>query len=487
MHPCLYLSELLQLIFDEVGCKATCARLARVCSTFTEPALDALYTNVDGFYELLTCLPSDLWALSPPRPTSPYDHAIKSHKDQVLTFKRDMNRDDWDILLSRTTRVRRLRQPRAHRIEAASDVHLALQACPVPPLFPRLRSLAIEAERPPPELSLFLGPELRHLEVAWSAAVLLEKIPLLPTICPMIDSLSTGQSDSGSPPPSPRPPNPPDLSELYRLRTLSIGPRDQDLLPHLASLPSLRNLTVEVSERTPWLGANESYGIRSLDSLHISADTFSTSAKALDALLSCASPAEPAAIHSLTITGESPSLADLVSTICARLSHTHLSALSISNTWRSTENPPDEAADLLPLSLFARLTRFTYTNHPRPVPMSGAQLAHLASSWPLLERLAIVPGQQPAMTGAELSGLSSACPRLKAVDLSVGEDNAVSASASASASSAALSSAGVAPESRPRDYALLTDWLCVWSSVMMADAPFVGERETPVVVVTSEP
>ncbi|KAF8999300.1 hypothetical protein BDQ17DRAFT_1246699, partial [Cyathus striatus] len=43
----------------------TLANLARTCLAFQEPALDALWSDLNSFSPLATCLPSDLWFFDP--------------------------------------------------------------------------------------------------------------------------------------------------------------------------------------------------------------------------------------------------------------------------------------------------------------------------------------------------------------------------------------------------------------------------------------
>lgn len=69
MHHCLYISEVLSLIFEFIGYwddhlqrgphigKKTLASLARTCHSFSSPALDALWHDLYSFDPLLKIFP----------------------------------------------------------------------------------------------------------------------------------------------------------------------------------------------------------------------------------------------------------------------------------------------------------------------------------------------------------------------------------------------------------------------------------------------
>jgi hypothetical protein len=66
MHHCLYISEVLNLIFQFVDvqlhqgpqvCKKTLASLARTCHLFSSPALDVLWHDLYSFDPLIKVLP----------------------------------------------------------------------------------------------------------------------------------------------------------------------------------------------------------------------------------------------------------------------------------------------------------------------------------------------------------------------------------------------------------------------------------------------
>ncbi|KAG9316790.1 hypothetical protein JVU11DRAFT_2854 [Chiua virens] len=93
-HRCLAIVEVQRAIFHEVH-KATLARLARTCQTFSNTALDILWENLASIMNLVRCLPEDIWEVSN------YGH-------RKTTFKRAMTRRDWEILSGYSSRIRSL-------------------------------------------------------------------------------------------------------------------------------------------------------------------------------------------------------------------------------------------------------------------------------------------------------------------------------------------------------------------------------------------
>lgn len=60
MHPCLQIVEIQELIVSYAS-EHTTAQLARVCRTLYEPAMDALWSSIDGYPPLIKCMSSELW------------------------------------------------------------------------------------------------------------------------------------------------------------------------------------------------------------------------------------------------------------------------------------------------------------------------------------------------------------------------------------------------------------------------------------------
>ncbi|KAG9309977.1 hypothetical protein JVU11DRAFT_10011 [Chiua virens] len=104
MHRCLTIIEVQNAIFREVHSqhqgKATIARLARTCRTFSSPALDILWKALTSLIYLLRCLPTDLFQWK--------REDVDSANFSVVTvrFQRAMSRSDWEIFFRYSSRVR---------------------------------------------------------------------------------------------------------------------------------------------------------------------------------------------------------------------------------------------------------------------------------------------------------------------------------------------------------------------------------------------
>ena len=64
MHACLNVDEIVRLIAGELvtsGGEATAVGLACCCKGFEDPALDALWAELDRLLPLLKTFPGDVW------------------------------------------------------------------------------------------------------------------------------------------------------------------------------------------------------------------------------------------------------------------------------------------------------------------------------------------------------------------------------------------------------------------------------------------
>ncbi|KIK77602.1 hypothetical protein PAXRUDRAFT_166327 [Paxillus rubicundulus Ve08.2h10] len=112
MHPCLNIAEIQEIIFAHVRgpvlyegkldyrqrrfiamARGTLAALARTCSSFTEPALDVLWYDLDTFEPLLRSLPLDIWSRG-------------GYSLREARLSRDLQLSDWDYLQKHCSRVR---------------------------------------------------------------------------------------------------------------------------------------------------------------------------------------------------------------------------------------------------------------------------------------------------------------------------------------------------------------------------------------------
>jgi hypothetical protein len=83
MHACLLIPEIVKIIFNNIHiydtdgslvnfgdhsfqrvARRSLAALSRVCRSFKDIALDALWVKLDNLEPLFACLPRDLWAMT---------------------------------------------------------------------------------------------------------------------------------------------------------------------------------------------------------------------------------------------------------------------------------------------------------------------------------------------------------------------------------------------------------------------------------------
>ncbi|KAH7925147.1 hypothetical protein BV22DRAFT_1129254 [Leucogyrophana mollusca] len=183
MHRALLISD---IILDIVQCCTitdhrgldiadgeSLARLARTCRFFQEPALDALWAELESIHPLIRCLPGDVWM----------------RRGSTVFYKKYLSPRHWITFHKYASRIRVLKLPKP--LSTTIQTLIALDDSPASaPLFPRLRHLEwfdTNAERLS-YLRLFLAPSLVVLKADLRG--LSESDPnvlsSLHTICPLI-------------------------------------------------------------------------------------------------------------------------------------------------------------------------------------------------------------------------------------------------------------------------------------------------------------
>lgn len=101
MHNCLYISEILQLIFQYASesSKSPLVALACTCRLFSEPALDLLWREIDNVSPLIKCMPSHTWI----EEVSQFDAA----PSLILSFTRVPTEHEWAYLHRHVNRIRK--------------------------------------------------------------------------------------------------------------------------------------------------------------------------------------------------------------------------------------------------------------------------------------------------------------------------------------------------------------------------------------------
>ncbi|KAJ6584072.1 hypothetical protein DFH09DRAFT_1359986 [Mycena vulgaris] len=176
MHQCLLIAEIFSIITDfssARGRKTEVYRLALTCKALSEPALDAVWREIDGLRNLVCLLPVDLWH-------SDGDLATSVSPSRMT---RETVQSDWTRFIVHARRVTTLTlAPGSSKLpwNEPSDVRHIHQQCPEPYMLPNLVTLdwSFTAEN----IHVFICPTLKNLRLTSSTAV--------PGILELIDSNS---------------------------------------------------------------------------------------------------------------------------------------------------------------------------------------------------------------------------------------------------------------------------------------------------------
>ncbi|KAH7913116.1 hypothetical protein BJ138DRAFT_1146842 [Hygrophoropsis aurantiaca] len=227
MQQALRVDELLCHIFTQIEDYQTLFYLAYTCQAFKEPAVDALYSQLNGFGPLIKCLPRDLWVVT------------LGDTFKTITLVRPMNPNDWKIFRSYACRVRKLVHSSVVTTEVVSEGILdALLNPPVPTdiLFPKLKSLdwcdsRIETTK---FFRLLSGAPVAHISVAALKpnSYTPDCSPCLQLPCIQSLVLTTSSTAVASYL----------VCQAQTLRGLYCYSLTEDAMLHIASLPSLRTL-----------------------------------------------------------------------------------------------------------------------------------------------------------------------------------------------------------------------------------------------------
>ncbi|KIJ59275.1 hypothetical protein HYDPIDRAFT_170881 [Hydnomerulius pinastri MD-312] len=271
MHHCLNIAEIQQLIFEYVrgpvlfegrldyrqrqataSARGALAALALTCRSFTEPALDLLWYDLDTFEPLFKSLPLDLW----PEGRYPWRPLRET------TFSRDLQPSDWTCLQKYCSRVRILGRlvdnvDREQPLVSGSVPAVLLEALFRQPhgatcIFPRLEKLFWNDGREAmfQYFSRFLAPTLTCIRVAtedWTADKS-SSLRALEAHCPRLNDFgfffpgsgyffTDTQIDEFSE----------TIRNLQPVERLSVCAVDHYAYRHLTSLSALKSLSIHLA------------------------------------------------------------------------------------------------------------------------------------------------------------------------------------------------------------------------------------------------
>ncbi|EIW83229.1 hypothetical protein CONPUDRAFT_136334 [Coniophora puteana RWD-64-598 SS2] len=419
MHRCLRILDVILQIVHWIDDDRSLTRLARVCKLFQDPALDALYEEIDDFSNLVQCLP---------------ESALPVEPRGYWGFQRELGPNDWEILSEYTSRVRSLHvlgdewylhaSGRYQNVLSSRCICRALSEKTICPgtLFPKLQMLRLS--RPDSVVlsmvrSMLLGSRLLHLHLLHPCGAFPEfyqEFPKLAEHYPFLETLviDLGHKDylSQTLPDEldvePTPELVVCVCQLKHLRVVDVGTVNHRMLERFATLTRFDQLTILLlSDHFTWLSVEASC-YRIPPSLILEADAYGVASQALRRLTNSASSHVQRNIplphlHRLRLNVTWPyspgsRMSEFSSALAHCVSSQYLTDISIENPCAGlTEEEhlhwsPVNYEDLMPFTRFGNLTRLSLEYTQTPI-LAGAReaLLDLLPHWPCLEMLCINP------------------------------------------------------------------------------------------------
>ncbi|OAX39259.1 hypothetical protein K503DRAFT_856137 [Rhizopogon vinicolor AM-OR11-026] len=287
MHRLFLIQELIALICEHVqndninvGARGkTLASLARTSKNFHDVAINALWSNLNGLAPLLNMLASDL-TYTPQASLPGWMHP------RTLVLPRPLKKAEWDKLRSRARRVKHLRVTDPSQPVHVSVIRTLSNPPTTSPLFPNLRSIFWNDDRPETfsfirmlsgprvtsvSINIEIHPTGNSIDNRWDTTEL-SILTSLPYICPNVTqvSLPTNTFVNGVP----------FISEVLcawsKLKDINCGALDATALVHLAEQPTLRKLAFTLPNSRAWLDSLPSWAFSSVRDFQIQAANLSS-------------------------------------------------------------------------------------------------------------------------------------------------------------------------------------------------------------------
>ncbi|KAJ7646245.1 hypothetical protein DFH06DRAFT_1476401 [Mycena polygramma] len=239
MHDCLKIPELVDIIcsyldspslIERPGDKCDLAVVARTCRTFNDPALDYLWRSTTLARLLISCMPSDLWAVDS------VEGAWMMTK--YIRQLRPIEAADWNRL--------RMYAPRVKKLSSGSDdwglekIFPSLNVAFPDTVLHNLRSLVWN--HPSTEfhyIHLFLRPTITDIQFNITCHSASSLLSTLASRCPKLANIRIPRNSANSRALSHF------IAGLLFAQILSVPCLEQDALEYLSELPTLRSLALE--------------------------------------------------------------------------------------------------------------------------------------------------------------------------------------------------------------------------------------------------
>ncbi|KAG6333713.1 hypothetical protein ID866_5380 [Astraeus odoratus] len=395
MHKCLFVSEIASIICGHLRQMAlirelhsgdaseiyqvrqTLAGLARTCKSLKEPALDALWADLDSLYPLLTCLPVE----------------VRRRSDGSIDLDRPLGPSDFVIFQRHARRVRALGY-RLRRPFTSPDLCSLLSSFPFTPgnaLLPNLRILwwHDDSDETFPFIRFFVPPTLTSLNLTGDFWPPCKQtfVSFLHVHCPRLQEFSCSEP-------------PPGLSECVsdfiikadHLTRLDYAIPNRKAMRHLMSKRSLRSLTIHIPE-------HDLYDRVRGDLTTV--ESFVVTANRVDQVIDVLKPLKLAPITAHFLLRDvvpAPFIWGFFDQLSKSFDHEKLEVLRYAIDG-ILENPREnqylyelETNALEPLLAFKNLVIVRLENFRMPL-FDDAMATRLADAWPHLEELKLGTGQ----------------------------------------------------------------------------------------------
>ncbi|OAX42307.1 hypothetical protein K503DRAFT_863138 [Rhizopogon vinicolor AM-OR11-026] len=395
-------------MWESTARKQTLLALALTCQSFTGPALDLLWRELDGLGPLIRCLPSSLWKLN----------------KRELEFQRAVTFDDWSIFCKYNHRVRSLHM-RWSSYQVGTRIWDAFGYPPFSiPLLPNLTTLEWYAPSGAfPCIRSFVTQKLTTLNIdtyyprSKYDSSLQSILSCIPMLCPSVSHFEfQSKSESGDVSPA--------LQCWSHLISVKPGKISDAALLHLSNLPSLRELYLKLHSTPIAADTQKLLQYPAFSALH-KLDVACESLAALNAFFETLSIAPEILFLAISIiNGEDSALPPSISCMSNACTYSALKHLRIIvDSMDGGSDISISAAVFQPLCAFRNLRKFELEVEG-DVQLDDTTLLQLAKAWPLLEELVIRGGYEglsssQGTTSDAFVSLLQHCPRLTSIGITL--------------------------------------------------------------------
>ncbi|KAJ7604307.1 hypothetical protein DFH06DRAFT_1487720 [Mycena polygramma] len=275
MHRCLSILEIVDMISSHLAPrdfgvdKRDLAMVARTCTTFSDLALDYLWSSTELHKLLRQCMPADLWTVEIGRNAlDPWDLQRLASKLLTARLLRPIRASDWDRFRLYARRVRILTSTCYDEVLVSNVLQLSVSLPGT--MFPNLQALSWQhSGNEFYHIHLFLCPTLTAISFHLSSDSASSFLSLLPVKCPRLTKVTIRTLNSGY--------DSRVISEfvgsLQGVQESSVDCLEQDILENISHLPTLKSLSLRtlptytgsLVRGTPTFSALQDVSLGSLD------------------------------------------------------------------------------------------------------------------------------------------------------------------------------------------------------------------------------